>query len=338
MCDRMDALNRADPWLQRARSSNPESITPPVAQRNVAPDQATEPTEPPSPEPVVSIVWFRPEDLYQGDDFYTFVSGGLRTPLSGTWAGLARAMSRSSEGDPWLRLDLAKRARGAWVSGRYRGTHGRKDLPQEFIGTRLLVADVDSGDPREVADALAPYRAIVHSTYKHRPDAPRCRAIILLADECTSAKHYNQAEHAVADYLNGKGFRCPAGDSTLGKLAFLPMHQRGISPVFLTTNGQPFDIARVVRADEERRRLAPPPRTCTGTSQDHAGAIRWAEAKVAAASQGERHNTRRDKARWLSELGVDANTIRRVCLEAASDAKAVAAVEWAIVKGREAQP
>lgn len=316
-------------------------------ERTMLPQHYTTAEAPPEPDvssTPVHYVWFQPEDLYQGDSFYTFVSGGPRTPFSGTWLDFTRWLSDSTEGDPSLHPDVAKRARGAWVPGRYTGTRGRKDLPREFLGTRVLVVDIDGGDPDEVADALLNYRAVVHSTYKHRvrcetnPRAdPRCRAAILLGGECFSGRHYNIGEHAVADYLNGFGFRCPAGDSLLGKLAFLPMHQRGVKPVFICTSGKPLDLARLVRSDEERRRFNPVRQTTRSTG-DHTGAIRWAADRVAAAPQGERHNTRRDAARWLSELGVDDATIRKACLDAHVDDNAARTVEWAIKKGREAQP
>ena len=112
------------------------------------------------------------------------------------------------------------------------------------------------------------------------------------------------------------------------------MHAPGITPVHIVTHGRPLDLDRLVRADEDRQRKLPRPHQVTRPTSDHAGAIRRAVEHVAAAAPGERHNVRRKWARWLSELGVHDDIIRRACLDSSSDKTACKTVEWAITKGR----
>jgi hypothetical protein len=299
----------------------------------------------------VRLIWFRPEHLYvcpvtwELDHVrvqkFVFVDGAERHVIACTWEQLGRRLSRSTEGNPRSLPDdpnMAKRAAGAWVPGTFTGTVGHADLPSEFLSTEILVVDIDAGDPHAVAEVLAPYQAIIHSTFKHAPEKPRCRAVLRLACACTSAVNYNIGEHAVAEFLNSKGFTCPAGDSTLGKLAYLPMHAPGVKPIHIVTHGRPLDLDRLVRADEQRRQAHPTTRnqaTWQGSPHDHAGAIRRAAEHVAAAPPGERHNARRKWARWLAEIGVHDDVIRRACLDADSDKTACKTVEWAIKKGRQ---
>ncbi len=138
----------------------------------------------------VGIVYFKPDDLY---DIYpapfTFIVGARRTHVTGTWGGLCRFLGRSIEGDPrYYDPNLAKRAGGAWVAGTYHGGRGHEfDLARELVSTRVLVFDVDEGDPHQVAESLAAYSAIIHTTFKHRPHKPRCRLVLLLSEPVTTA-------------------------------------------------------------------------------------------------------------------------------------------------------
>ena len=292
----------------------------------------------------VHAVWLQPDDLYRGDAFHTFQPSSCNhhTPIDTTWDGFCEFLSHSTEGASYLwDRDVAKRARGALIPGRYSVSVGRKDLAPYFLGSAMLVIDIDCGDPQNVAEALCMYRCVIHSTYKHTPLSPRCRAFLLLDREIRRVWEYNALERAVADYLCALGFNAPAADSTMGKIAFLPMHQRGVSPVFVTAKGHPFPVERTLKQVQERERLERAEREArrqkySGRGSNATWAIRYATERVAAAPNGERHNTRRDQARWLSELGVDEEVIRQACLDPSADAKAVATVEWAISKGREA--
>jgi hypothetical protein len=277
----------------------------------------------------VSIVLFKPEDLYVLSPPLTFFEAARRTPLTGTWEDFGRVLSRSIPGDPKRFPDpnIAKRARGAWVPGTYRGTSGHANLAAVFVSTDMLVVDVDAGDPLAVAEVLSGYAVIIHSTYKHTPLAPRCRVVFPLASPCTSAADYNTGLKAVAAILNGKGFVAPAKDSTLGKLAFMPMHQPGIEPVFIVNQGKPLDLGRIVAAENQRQAYSKQhtqARPTTASSAYAQGALRRASDSVAHARDGERHNVLFKEAASLAreQLGLDEHAILDALLPAARHADA----------------
>lgn len=275
----------------------------------------------------VNLVFFKPDDLYVVRPPLTFFEGARRTALHGTWESFCKFLSCSTAGDPNRFPDpnLAKRARGAWVPGLYSGTHGHANLSNVFISTDLLVVDVDAGDPYAVAEVLANYKILVHSTYKHTPKTPRCRVVFRLATPCTSATAYNTGLKYIADLLNKQGFTAPAKDSTLGKLAFMPMHQPGVEPVFIANHGKPLDLARVVAAHErlhvEHDRTGLPPSVSKGKAYIEA-AVRHAADAVGKARDGERHNVLFKEAASLArpELGLDEYTIHDALLAAARHA------------------
>lgn len=275
----------------------------------------------------VSIVLFKPEDLYVLSPPLTFVGAARRTPLTGAWEDFGKVLSRSHPGDPKRFPDpnIAKRARGAWVPGTYRGTSGHANLPAVFVATDLLVVDVDAGDPRAVAQVLSGYAVIIHSTYKHTPVSPRCRVVFRLASSCRSAQDYNTGLKAIAAILNSHGFVAPAKDSTLGKLAFMPMHQPGIEPVFIVNTGKPLDLGRIVQAENERRNLQAKKTTTRRSPAGgayRAAALRRAAETVAQARDGERHNVLFKEAASLArpELGLDEHPILDALLPAARHA------------------
>jgi hypothetical protein len=235
----------------------------------------------------VSIVLFKPEHLYVISPPLTFFDAAQRTPVTGSWEELAKFLSRSLPGDPNRFPDpnVAKRARGAWVPGTYKGTNGHANLASMFIATMLLVLDVDSGDPHAVAEVLSGYAVIIHSTYKHTLTASRCRVVFLLASPCTSPRDYNTGLKVIASMLNARGFVVPAKDSTLGKLAYLPMHQVGVEPVFIVNKGKPLDLPRIVQAESQRQAhdvgQKPKPQTTTTSPAYAQGALRKASDTVA---------------------------------------------------------
>ena len=285
-------------------------------------------------EPVVHAVWFQPEALLQGDAFHTIIGGGRRTQLSGSWENFCRFLDHSTEGDPSLEPDRAKRAAGALVVGRYEGAHGHADMAVDFLGTRILCLDGDAADPHAVADYLSDYTFVLHTTYKHRPSAPRCRVFLQLEDECTERRAYNTCLRSVAEDLSNQGFTFPAADSNLGKLAFLPMHARGVEPVFITHHGRPLDLDAIVAN-------APTPKICERGRGDYASfssaLARARDAVVVAVDhESQRHNTRRKWARWLSEIGCPDRDIEDACLpDDSADDQARKVVGWAIRVGRD---
>jgi hypothetical protein len=261
--------------------------------------------------PRVSIVLFTPEALYTPNTPFNFFSGAPRKVVSGPWDDLARFLSVSREGNPtrYPDHDIAKRARGAWVPGTYRGTAGHGNLARDLIETNLLVIDIDHGDPRAVADALGAYDTIIHTTYKHTPSHPRCRGVFRLTGSCRSAADYNTGEKFIARILSAMGFTVPAKDSTLGKLAYLPMHQPGVEPAVIVNTGKPLDLDKIVAAERQREQIERKKKTPTSTTRPStkspvyvAAAVRRAIEAVASASFGDRHNTLYKEAASLARV------------------------------------
>ena len=188
----------------------------------------------------------------------------------------------------------------------------------------MLVVDVDAGDPYAVAEVLSAYAIIVHSTYKHTPTTPRCRIVFRLESPCTSADDYNIGLRFIAGTLNAKGLIAPAKDSTLGKLAYLPMHQPGVEPVFIVNDGRLLDLDRIVQAERKRETFShrPKPRTTSATPAYRTGAILSASNGIAGARSGERHNVLYREAASVArpELGLDEHTIVAELLSAARHA------------------
>lgn len=285
----------------------------------------------------VSILYYSPGELTDGSPPYGFRKDARRRIVAGTFETLAKLLrSKCIEGNPKLDPNVAKRANGAWVPGLYQPGMGHGDLAKQLISTRLLVLDGDSADPHKVATALAPYAKIIHTTYKHTPSNPRCRVVLLLAQDCTSGDDYNIGLREIAGQLTGQGFTFPVADSKLGKLAFMPMHLPGVEPILIHTPGRMLDLERIVRAHKANAKKAETktPAKKPATPGEHGGALVHAASQIREASPGTIHNTRYAAAIWLkNDVGADDDAIRQACLDAGADAKAIRCVEDAIRKG-----
>jgi hypothetical protein len=293
--------------------------------RNVEPE-AVVPVSTPTGEPRLSITLFTPQALYVPNTAFSFYSGAPRRTLSGSWSDFGRFLSRSREGDPnrYPNPDIAKRARGAWVPGTFRGTGGHANLARDLIETALLVVDVDAGDPHAVADVLSAYEIIIHSTYKHTPSKPRCRVVFRLASACMSARDYNTGERFIGRVLSARGFVVDTKASTLGRLAFLPMHMPGVEPGAIVNRGKPLDLDRIVAAERAREQIEGRKKKCsrnagTRSSAYAAGALRRAADAIVSASSGERHDMVFKEAASVarSELGLDEEVVVAALLPAA---------------------
>jgi hypothetical protein len=178
------------------------------------------------------------------------------------------------------------------------------------------VLDVDGGEPHAVARELANYTSIIHSTYKHSPSSPRCRVIFLLAHLWRDIQGYNRVEKFLAETLTKAGLFCPPSDSTLGRLAFLPMHAPGVEPVYLRTYGQLLDL------EELLKRLPPEPSQKWKSKPSESGAsgaaLSWARRTIENAPFGRRHTNLFAVAAWLAEKTSATDTeILTTCLDAA---------------------
>jgi hypothetical protein len=125
------------------------------------------PVDEPAPVP---IVLYTPSQLFvDGDPARGFRGKTTGTLGTTTWTGLVRLLSRAPEGDPKRYPDpnVQKSARGGWSACALKG--GRR-LASAFGETRLLGLDIDkNGDIEKALEAFAPFRKIVHGTYKSIP-------------------------------------------------------------------------------------------------------------------------------------------------------------------------
>ncbi len=145
---------------------------------------------------------------------------------------------------------------------------------------------------------------------------------------CTSSADYNTGEKFIARALLARGFTVPAKDSTLGKLAYLPMHQPGVGPVVIVNTGKALDLGRIVAAEKQREqneRKAKPPMPSRSSAKNDAyvaGAVRRATEAVTSAPSGERHNTLFKEAASLArpELGLPERDIHHALRLAAGRA------------------
>jgi hypothetical protein len=88
--------------------------------------------------------------------------------------GLARSLTTFPVIQAANKLDLP-----AWSPARFAIGATRKASAVEFVS--CLVLDHDDGDPEAALAAWAGWVAILHSTWSHRPDAPRFRVVVPLA-------------------------------------------------------------------------------------------------------------------------------------------------------------
>jgi hypothetical protein len=310
-----------------------------------SPDAESAPSTVSTPDGIrVNLVVFEPRALYrlhEGQPTVEFAAGAVRRRVSCLWGDLPRIFGRSVEGvavrylgneagkpvhydAPGARWvtgehpDMVKRGRGAWVPGSFTGTAGHKFMKgdgDKFVATNMLVMDCDGGDAHALAKELEAYAFIIHSTYKHTPDLPRCRVIFLLTTPCKSAREYDKAERFIAGQLNAVGFFVPPSDSTLGKLAYLPMHAPGVDPVFIKNSGRPLDLAPILAIPDPPERERKNANRETGTAGN---ALAWARRHVVACPLGRRHTTLYATAAWLAEAtGATDDEIMKALLPAA---------------------
>jgi hypothetical protein len=95
-------------------------------------------------------------------------------PRSCSVGGLARSLTTFPVIAVASKLDLP-----AWSPARFKSGATRKVSAVESVS--CLVLDHDAGDPEEALAAWDGWVAILHSTWSHRPEAPRFRVIVPLA-------------------------------------------------------------------------------------------------------------------------------------------------------------
>lgn len=277
-----------------------------------------------SNRPVIpaSITTFTPRQLFvDGDPKRNFRAGTTGTPQEAMWSGLARLLGpehvkvvdpRDYGGD----LDLAKRARGGWVACKL--TEGRR-LTSSFEWTSLMGFDLDKTGLANASWAFAPFRKIIHGTYKSSDAKPRCRVILLLKEVCTDIGTFKRAHQALrAELVRSRGL--PADDDPAGsdphRLWYFPVIQPGSDYEFEATGGELVDVtawaARNPPVERKKR---------TNVPTDAAAALTWAGIKQASASEGTRHHTAFASAAWLAELNATDDEIEAALLPYAPDGR-----------------
>jgi hypothetical protein len=249
----------------------------------------------------IPIVLYTPFQLYVDGD----PAKGFRPRTRGTlgttpWAGLARLLSRAPEGDPKKYPDpnVQKSARGGWSACAL--NEGRR-LGSAFVETRLLGLDIDkNGHVEQALKAFAPFKKIVHSTYKSTEGAPRCRVVLFLKDTCRDAEMFRRAHRAVRQtVVHGGWFQSNDFDdagSDPSRLWFLPMVPPGGRYIFHVTGGVLLDLSKLVTTTVATTR------PLTKTTSNGSGALGWAHRRMAEAPEGHRHTTVFSLAAWLAEI------------------------------------
>lgn len=234
----------------------------------------------------------------------------VRSPQIGTacemdWDELAHYLARASVGD-------AKHIAGAWSPALYTGNLRRK---ASLIRIEAAVFDFDdNGDVDEVATLLSKYRLIVHETFSSTHDAPRCRAIIELAEPIDAAT-YEALHRVVRAHLGASGFPADEGAKDASRLSYAPVRRPDAGYRFQRVNGIPLD-ARVVLAAQPPPPPRPPPPEVRAEHRDRyvQGALRRAADEVAKASPGARHYALCKEAFTLARLDLGAPAIESALL------------------------
>jgi hypothetical protein len=231
--------------------------------------------------------------------------------LSGSWFDFIQFFGKSQEGDPGLEPNKAKVARGGWAGGHYQGGHR---AGKALNRTQLMALDIDrGGDIDRASDALASFRKVIHSTYKSTPENPRCRVVLMLSEPITDPKQYKIVYKTMVDAMIRAGY--VEGDvdraaSDVSRLNYFPMHQRGIEPRCVVTDGNLVDVPRILRVAAETAKLVQRRRANVITLGKARGpnyiaaCIRNAREEMEGAREGERHTTLFKKAAGLAKVGV----------------------------------
>lgn len=171
----------------------------------------------------------------------------MSAPIEWTWwSSPTDPNGLRAEADDWGTLVAMLRQHAR------RPHDGRAWSPVTFEGNRRSAAtvervfavgmDVDvDGEPGRVADALRGLAAFVHTTRKHRPEAPRCRAIVPLAQP-TDAEGYKRAWHALAARLERAGVEVDQSAKDASRLWFLPSLPAEGEPTVLVLEGSAMPV------------------------------------------------------------------------------------------------
>ncbi len=256
----------------------------------------------PLDEVVLDVLALPDWRLHPDGDLSRFASRHIGIACGMRWPEFRGYLSRGVPGHPakYPDPDIAKRAEGGWTGGLYREGWRHHTA---FVHTQLLTIDIDAhGEIERAAEAFAPFRKAIHSTYKSSPDAPRCRVVLQLAKPCTDLRTYKRAHGALRERLSSWGYIRPdrahkikgdidEGASDATRLSYAPMYQPGRAFAFLATDGELLDVDRIPEPPK------PPPRPVSPTIRERnpdryrEAALRRAEQEIRSALEGQRHET-----------------------------------------------
>jgi hypothetical protein len=224
-----------------------------------------------------------------------------------TWRELAVYLSRASPG-------AAKDEAGAWSPALYDHNVRRKG---SLVRIHAMVVDIDeNGDVDQVADALARYAAIVHETFSSTSEAPRCRAVLLLAG-AIDASTYEETHRVLRAHFLDAGIVADEGAKDASRLSYSPVRRPGAPYRCRTVDGAPLDAAKVLAAQPPRPAPAPPPAIRPGHADAYVrAALTRAADAVSSAGEGIRHYTLSREAFALARLGLSDAQIESVLLPA----------------------
>lgn len=220
----------------------------------------------------------------------------MSAPIEWTWwSSPTDPNGLRAEADDWGTLVAMLRQHAR------RPHDGRAWSPVTFEGNRRSAAtvervfavgmDVDvDGEPGRVADALAGLAALVHTTRSHRPEAPRCRAIVPLASPTDAAGH-GRAWRALAARLARAGVEVDQATKDASRLWFLPSLPAEGEPTLLVLEGSamPVPLPELEAPPEPRPVARVAPRRWASYEEGERvvlAAVRWLErAEPAVAGQ-----------------------------------------------------
>ena len=152
----------------------------------------------------------------------------------------------------------------------YVGGQLREDrrLAANVLGMDVVSLDVDHGlTAPEVHERLRPWQHVIWHTYRHRPEAPRCRAAIPLARTITG-EEYRRVWAWGASVLGGYADAKAADPSRA--CMFPPLRPDGSRAVVRVFNGAPLLIPDEVMPAPPAPRTPSPPLTRGRVSPDRA--------------------------------------------------------------------
>jgi hypothetical protein len=220
------------------------------------------------------------------DVLYVSPEAFRRSPQVGVpclmpWSSLQAYLRSPSVGD-------SKEIAGGYALGAYSDNVRRK---ANLLRIRGLVLDFDESSVSDVAMRLTRYRAVIHETFSSLDDAPRCRAIVELAED-VDAKTYDALHAIVRAFFRAADLPADEGAKDPCRLSYSPVRRPGAGYGFAVTDGVPLDAAAVLSAQPPRQTRpawAPLPRPKHRDAYV-AAALRRASDAVARATPGQRHH------------------------------------------------